>query len=134
MRTLLVLIGLTITTSLYSQYECRSFPYQQQFLANDPAAIAARESIENFIAQHLSSNPTARVQETVIKIPVVVHILYHFPSEDIADAIVRNQVAALNRDFRKLNADTTRIPSHFRELAADFGIEFELARTDPKDR
>jgi hypothetical protein len=45
---------------------------------------------------------------------------------------VKSQIFALNRDFRKLNADTVKIPESFKALAADCGIEFQLATVDQK--
>src|SRR4030095_8288856 len=48
--------------------------------------------------------------------------------------MVKTQILALNRDFRKLNSDTIKIPEAFKPLAADCGIEFQLATTDPKGR
>jgi hypothetical protein len=48
--------------------------------------------------------------------------------------LVRSQIQALNRDFRKLNPDTIKIPAAFKALAADCGIEFQLATVDSKGR
>jgi hypothetical protein len=47
---------------------------------------------------------------------------------------VKSQIIALNRDFRKLNADTVQIPEGFKAFAADCGIDFQLATVDPKGR
>jgi hypothetical protein len=117
-----------------AQSPCSSYEYQTSISNGNAGIVASRASIENFIAQNLNANSTARGQEASIKIPVVVHILYHFPGENISDAVVLNQIAALNRDFRKLNSDTNKIPSYFKSLAADCGIEFQLATADPRGR
>jgi hypothetical protein len=57
-----------------------------------------------------------------------------YPAENISDSLVRSQIRILNRDFRKLNRDTVKIPEAFKALAADCGIEFQLASVDPKGR
>ena len=70
----------------------------------------------------------------VIRIPVVVHVLFNNEQQNISEAQVRSQIDVLNKDFRKLNADTSFIPPAFRSLAADCRIEFQLASSDPAGR
>ena len=64
-------------------------------------------------------------------IPVVVHVVWRTNAENISDAQIASQIAVLNRDFRKTNADVGSTPSVFAPLCADARIEFELASTDP---
>ncbi|WP_315816307.1 hypothetical protein [Paraflavitalea speifideaquila] len=70
----------------------------------------------------------------MIKIPVVVHVLYNTPDQNISDAQIKSQIEVLNKDFRKLNGDTVNIPAMFKHLAADCQLEFELAKIDPSGR
>lgn len=69
--------------------------------------------------------------EEVYIIPIVFHIIHEYGAENISDAQVYDQVAILNRDFRKLNADTIEIVSGFDTIAKDAHIEFRLAAIDP---
>jgi hypothetical protein len=71
---------------------------------------------------------------SVIKIPVVVHILYNTTEQKISEEQVRSQIDVLNRDFRKLNTGVNILPDHFKSLAADCFIEFNLATVDPLGR
>ncbi|MBS1656186.1 MAG: hypothetical protein JSU05_15140, partial [Bacteroidetes bacterium] len=138
------LFGLILFGGIYAQRACSSNEYQLNELRKDPSLTAKYASIEQFTQHYIHSSSaisgssiTGRVEgdgTPVIKIPVVVHILYHFPSEDISDATIQTQIAALNRDFRKQNADTSKIPSYFASRAADCRIEFELARSDSRGR
>lgn len=73
-----------------------------------------------------------RMGNTPYKIPVVVHVVYRTPSENISDAQIKSQVKVLNEDFRAKNADRTKIPSVWAGLVADAKIEFVLAKKDPK--
>lgn len=61
-------------------------------------------------------------------IPVVFHILHQGGQENISDAQILDAIAILNRDFRKLNADTAAILAPFQ--AADVNFEFRLATKD----
>lgn len=65
------------------------------------------------------------------EIPVVFHVIYNTPAQNIADLYILSQLNELNLDFRKMNADTSRIRQIFRPLAADVRIQFKLATNDP---
>jgi PKD repeat protein len=64
----------------------------------------------------------------VYTVPIVFHILHQYGSENISDAQVIDAVNILNRDYRKLNADTASIYPPF--VAADARFEFRLATRD----
>jgi hypothetical protein len=136
-RFLVLWASLFAAGFVYAQRECRSFEYQQQLIQNDPSLKTSRQAIEDFVFnQKLTQvSSSARIAGLkIITIPVIVHILYHYPGENISDDLVRSQIAALNRDYRKLNPDTTKIPAEFKSLAADCGIEFKLATVDAAGR
>lgn len=67
--------------------------------------------------------------DTVITIPVVVHVIYKSAAENITYAQIKSQIDVLNEDFRKLNFDTTNVASGFSK--ADVKFEFSLAIQDP---
>ena len=71
--------------------------------------------------------------ETVYTIPIVFHIIHTFGSENISDAQIVDEVNILNRDYAKLNADTSAIVgnSPFDSLASNVHIQFRLAGLDP---
>jgi hypothetical protein len=116
---------------------CNTFSYQQDQIRNNPALAEKINAIESFTRQHTSvvqTNIANRIDGNVIKIPVVVHILYHTPSEKISNAQVQNQIDVLNRCFRHRNADSVNTPLYFKSLAADVEIEFQLAISDSRSR
>lgn len=67
----------------------------------------------------------------IITIPVVVHVIYNTPDQNISNDQIRSQINVLNEDFRKKNKDAAFVPAAFKNLAADARIEFRLATTDP---
>jgi hypothetical protein len=87
----------------------------------DPQANAIRETASN---QRTAAAQKAISEEAVIRIPVVVHVLYHNNTQNISDAQIKSGLQALNRDFRRRNADTVKTPQRFRHLAADVQIDF----------
>jgi len=138
MKTGLIFILFTFVTinCLNAQRNCVSKSYQLEAFAKDAALKNNVAAIESFIARQQTQNTTEanRIESTIIKIPVVVHILYHSPEQKLTDAVVQNQIKILNEAFRKQNADTVNIPARFKALAADCEIEFHLATSDPKRR
>ncbi|MDF2384290.1 T9SS type A sorting domain-containing protein [Nostoc ellipsosporum NOK] len=131
-RILFVLILVSAIAGAQSS-TCLSTVYEQAQVSADPLLKIRQQAIERFIRQY--PNEAARVEDLpVIRIPVVVHILYHAPSENISDEMVHQQIAELNACFRRRNADTLNTPAAFRPLAADCEIEFALAISDPRKR
>lgn len=104
---------------------------------SDPLLETSHKAIESFVHEHegsITSNLARVAEEKIVTIPVIVHVLYHYPGENISDELVNSQIMALNRDFRKLNSDTSKIPAAFKSLAADCEIEFKLATADINGR
>lgn len=116
---------------------CASFSYQQEQLKANPSLADKVNEIETFINRYTKNNATAitgRTEGNIIRIPVIVHILYHTTSEKINDELVISQIEVLNRCFRHRNADSIKTPAAFRPLAADCEIEFQLATSDSRSR
>ena len=93
------------------------------------------EQVDVFTRERTNSpGSTQRVNgiPAIITVPVVFHILYHTPDQNIGRATLDRLIAALNRDFNKRNADTTNIPSVFKPYATSMGFEFKIATMDPR--
>ena len=135
-RTLLFSLLLMIYGGLLAQQRCDAYPYLQQQMAADPSLRLKLDAIETFTRNHSNpANYTSRNETNqIIRIPVVVHILYHTADENISDAKVQSQLDILNKCFRRLNPDTTHTPDYFRKYAADCDFEFVLATSDPRKR
>ena len=132
-----LLLLLAFSAQSYSQKRCETFRYFQNELNENPELKKRQIAIEEFTNRYINSNLLNENNQqrvtglSIIKIPVVVHVLYHFPEQKISDDIIKNQIAILNRDFRRKNPDTTLTPVSFRSVAADCEIEFFLATSDP---
>jgi hypothetical protein len=70
----------------------------------------------------------------VYSIPVVVHVVYSNPTENISREQVLSQLKVLNQDYRRKNPDATSTQPNFQNIAADAQIEFCLASQDPQGR
>ncbi len=133
-RLWLYLMMFLITGTVAAQQRCVSADYLQKQIAADPALRLKIASIEQFTQAKTAAYASRTEQQTIIRIPVVVHILYHSTAENISDAQVQQQLDILNKCFRRQNPDTINTPAYFTPLAADCGFEFKLATSDPKKR
>ena len=86
---------------------------------------AFEEYVKDFSKKHDFSG------RQVITIPVVVHVVWNQPIQNISYEQIKSQIDVLNEDFRRLNADTVNTPAPFVPFAADAEIEFKLAVRDP---
>lgn len=83
------------------------------------------------IAEGKNTKSIHAAADTVFRIPVVFHVVYHVAAENTADSILQSQIRVLNEDYRRTNADTTNTRAIFKDRAADIGFEFFLATIDP---
>lgn len=69
--------------------------------------------------------------EQTLVIPVVVHVVWNTPAQNISDEQIISQIDVLNEDYNRLNADTTNTRSIFKPIAASANVQFCLAQQDP---
>ncbi len=139
MRAILLCVLLVQAMAVFAQQPCATSQYAAWQKETNPAMVKNESIVENFIRQQvLSQTATEATEEgsaaSIFRIAVVVHVLYNTGAQNLSDAIIKSNIAALNRDFRRQNSDTVNTPGRFRGLAADVEIEFVLATADPKGR
>lgn len=138
-RVVSLCIFLFASIQLFAQKECVSASYQEELLKMQPSAGQRIATANTFLNTYrpeimMSGAGSGPVTVPVITIPVVVHVLYKDAYQNISDEQVLSQIDVLNKAFNLQHADTGRIPSYFRDLAANCRIEFRLAKIDPKGR
>lgn len=130
MKSLLVIAAVILTAGLNAQnqtHKCHTYELMQHQESLTPGYLnAVNESFDR--AKMYQGQDRA----TVHQINVVVHIVYNQPQENLADSVVFDQIARLNEDFRRLNADTTNLRDTFNTIVGDSFIEFQLATIDPQ--
>ena len=130
MKRFFILFFLLLTSLIFAQEKCGTTQYLQMLETEHPEIIAKRAKLEKDIQKWIKENPDYQ-QKTIITIPVVVHIVYASPQQNITDVQVQSQIDVLNKDYRRTNIDVIMTPSVWQSIAADCEIEFCLATTDP---
>ena len=53
-----------------------------------------------------------------VRIPVVVHVVYHTDAQNISDEQIKSQLAALDADYQKPQPDVASVPTPFKDRVA----------------
>lgn len=64
-------------------------------------------------------------------IPMVVHVIHNYGTENISDAQIVDAIRILNEDYNKQNTDTANIVPTFKPIAGNAQFVFRLATKDP---
>lgn len=115
---------------LNAQLPCGSDEYNRRLKDLHPVEVQQAQDQLDMEKNAAIQNGDSRAAATYV-IPVVFHIVHDYGSENISDAQILDQMAILNRDYQKLNADTSLVIPEFQNIVANVGIEFRLARIDP---
>ncbi len=131
----MVLIAASLPVSVLSQPHCLSQDLLNGQLSQNEGVVENRTRIDAFTRQWIEAVGQTEMEGTarqVAIIPVVVHVVWRTGAENISEDQIVSQIDALNRDFRKLNADSENVVyPPFRDARADVEIEFRLATVDP---
>lgn len=113
--------------------QCGAMQVHFRLLETDPNFRQRQIALENLTARMMVA-PMARLLLKPLIIPVVVHVVYNTPSENISMPQIRSQIAALNRDYRATNADKSKVPTVWRGMVTNINVEFALATKDPNGK
>ena len=127
-------IGFTIillfSNTLFAQKRCGITDYLRLLENNHPEIMDEKINLEKGIQKWIKDNPEYKLR-SIITIPVVVHVVYNSPQQNISDQQIQSQITVLNNDYRRTNIDAMMTPSVWVSVASDCEIEFCLASTDP---
>lgn len=108
---------------------CGTDYINQRFGEQHPERLAFREQMAEMI--RVASFEPGTERNTLI-IPTVVHVIHKGGPENISTAQIEDALRILNEDLRLINSDTSNIRPVFKPYAADFNVEFRLAKIDPQ--
>jgi type IX secretion system substrate protein/pregnancy-associated plasma protein-A len=133
MRKLLLLTVLSfllIYQGFSQQRTCASYELLLQQMADDPVfAARIRNAEKNFDSYKRRTGPLSPdARQTVLTIPVVVHVVYNNAAQNISDAQVQSQVDVLNEDFTASNRDYNNYNAGYAGVRGDPAIRFCLVQ------
>jgi len=106
--------------------QCLSHKYIEYIDENHPGF---KEHVENeFQLAKYSPKPKSN-QEYIV--PVVVHVVYNTPDQNLPDSVIHRQIELLNLDFKRGNPDTINMRADFEPVKGSPNILFKIAQIDP---
>lgn len=122
----LAMVSLGISSFAQDYHRCYTHEAMLQQEEAHPGYMARVDEIFERAKMHESQD-----RSEVYTIPVVVHVVYNTPEENLPDSVIFNQIESLNADYRRLNEDAENLRDTFNTVVGDSFIGFELASVDP---
>ena len=123
----LVFFYCSINNNILSQRTCGSVDKMKEYFSKNPEKKSKRLNLEDLIINDVDNE----IPKLTMNIPVVFHIIYNTPEQNISDAQILSQLDVLNEDFNRTNADAFNVPSDFDSIVASMQINFCLSKQDP---
>jgi hypothetical protein len=111
---------------------CGAMQVHHRLLEQFPTFRRRLAALEDSTRRRLATGAAGRTG--VVTIPVVVHVVYKTAAENISDAQVKSQIAALNRDYSAANTDKSKCPAVWKGLVTNAQVQFALAAKDPSNK
>lgn len=132
------LIFLLAFNTAAAQERCATVPYNKQ-LQNRNIIREDKSRFEEWLQRRMLERKiqmdAQQRQSITYRVPVVVHVIHNGEpvgtGSNISDEQILSQIAVLNRDFQRLNADANNTPPGFLPVAGSLDIEFVLAKQSP---
>jgi len=126
--SIIFIILFVFSNNVFATEKCGTMQALDLLVEANADVLNQLEKIENFTK---NNTITKKKERELITIPIIFHVVYSTPSENISEEKILSQLDVLNEDFRKLNPNFYETLDVFKDRAADFEIEFCLAQTDP---
>jgi hypothetical protein len=130
-------IGIFALSSSLAQNpnKCATMPVYNEHIKNPiykANFINAEIAAKNWLTNPINKNNAQKKQNSIITIPVVVHVVYKNAAQNIPDTQIVRQIQLLNECFRLQNSNFPTGRAIFDSIGADTEIQFCLAATDPQ--
>lgn len=134
---MLLLAGALVSGNTYAQERCATDQVHKEVLKQHPELAEQERLFNQAISQTLSHIDPATLRrgtadaDTIIDIPVVVHIQHSFTTDYISDESVYALIKRMNNTY-SLNYDTSSVIAPFKKWVGKANIRFHLATKDPQ--
>lgn len=148
-RHLLPALGLALCTAAYGQVlkgkpnentvpskrTCGTLEHHEFLKKTRPGYAEDFEKYNKQMEEYLKNNAASLSKnsastQTLITIPVVIHVVYNTTAENISDPQAISQFQVLNDDYQRHNSDTA-LGVSFYNVAGRVNFQFCLAQRDP---
>ena len=104
---------------------CGAMSAHMRLLETNPSFRGNQFKLESATSKLRTSAFDAKLAP-IATVRVVVHVVYKTDAENISDAQIKSQIAAMNKDFRATNPDKSKTPAPWKGLVTDARVNFVL--------
>ena len=124
------------SVTCFAQDRCGTVVYSNTLRDRNLVREDARKFEQWLNGKMEDSNSRVSTESTLLRIPVVVHVIHNGEAvgvgTNISEDQILSQIKVLNHDFKRLNRDTLKTPAEFLTIAGSLNIEFVLAKQSPE--
>ena len=106
---------------------CGAMAAHMMLLERYPAFRVAQMRLEGVTDRRRQTRFDA-ARTKLVRIKTVVNVVYKTAEQNISDAQIKSQIAALNKDYRAKNPDRNQTPTPWKGLVTDVRMEFRLVK------
>ncbi len=129
-KTLLLwLIPFIMLSQIEERKYCGTSQLMQEVL-KDSEKKQILDQLDIFTKEFINNNNNYRQGQSYI-IPVVVHVIHNYGSENISYEQIDNGILRINEDFNTENDDIEAVISEFQNIIGNVNMRFRLATKDP---
>ena len=104
---------------------CGAMSAHMRLLETNPSFRGNQFKLESATSKLRTSAFDAKLAP-IATVRVVVHVVYKTDAENVSDAQIKSQIAAMNKDFRATNPDKSKTPAPWKGLVTDARVNFVL--------
>lgn len=115
------------TSSTMLRRNCGTMAAHMLLIERYPSFRASQMRLEGTTARRRDTGLDLK-KAKLVAIKTVVNVVYKTDAQNISDAQIRSQIAALNKDYRATNPDRTQTPAPWKGLVTDSRMQFKLVK------
>ena len=113
---------------------CSSDERYQELLKKYPGLADVEAQLEAGLSSHSGARTTATIDTITYDVPIVIHVVHDYGSENITDNDIYNAVSYWQKVYTKQNADTASVITPFLPYIGNPHIRLHLATIDPNGK
>lgn len=106
---------------------CGAMAAHMMLLERNPSFRASQLRLEGATARRRDIGVDLK-KASITTIKTVVNVVYKTADQNVSDAQIKSQIAALNKDYRASNPDRAQTPTPWKGLVTDARVEFKLVK------
>ena len=106
---------------------CGAMAAHMMLLERHPSFRASQMRLEGATERRRAIGLAAKAAK-LVTIKTVVNVVFKTDAQNVSDAQIKSQIAALSKDFRATNPDKAQTPAPWKGLVSDSRMEFKVVK------